>query len=640
MGYAWWTLPAEAIRDGDKNTILETFEGDNTLKEEYDLFLVVDKNMDIIYGVVDGKTIEENSEQNSKIRNKQLEENLFNLTEKKYNEFITPYLNDLAKYTSLKTDIETPIIWHAIEEYNNSIRLLSLSPISTDRGFPLTKGFYLFGKKLEEIVKEAETIIPAKIEITNKKPDQAFAYVELKGFNAESKVYVTMTPKVYIANIARNAMNILIIFEIILAAIAFLIIYPLFTKKYTKNLHKTIAERTDELTSNISLLDATLEATQDGIVVVDRNGNTVKYNHQFKEMCKIPEDVLLQLGNHKVLYYLKDQLLNEKEFEEKMIYLYSHPEEGSYDILEFKNEEIYELYSNPQRIKEKAIGRVLSFRNVTKQKQSEEEIKRYIEDIQEQRSQVEENAFQVNQLNLKLKISENDLEELNARKDKFFSIIAHDLKSPFTGLLGLTEMIIEECETFTKKEMKEIIIDVNGSAKKIFTLLQNLLNWSMLQTGRMDFTPENIDLSEVCDQVTGLLINNSRMKEINLVNEVNKSILAYADKNMVYTVLRNLISNSLKFTHNNGNVILSAKETNKMIEVTVSDDGIGMNKEDINKLFKIDIHHSTKGTENESGTGLGLILCSELVERNGGKIWVTSEFGKGSKFNFSIQKPK
>ena len=228
------------------------------------------------------------------------------------------------------------------------------------------------------------------------------------------------------------------------------------------------------------------------------------------------------------------------------------------------------------------------------------------------------------------------LMELNATKDKFFRIIGHDLKSVFNQLLGFSSLLIDSDADCSQKEVKEISSMLNKSAKNAFKLLENLLDWAQSQSGALTFQPEEINISEIIIENIGFLSEIANNKKIRLKVESTEEMVLKVDKNMISTVLRNLISNAIKFTQQNGEVIIKTKLVNKDLEVSVIDTGVGINKEDISRLFRLDIHHVTSGTDNETGTGLGLILCKEFVEKHSGRIWVESEAGKGSKFSFTI----
>lgn len=237
-----------------------------------------------------------------------------------------------------------------------------------------------------------------------------------------------------------------------------------------------------------------------------------------------------------------------------------------------------------------------------------------------------------------LRESEAKLHELNATKDKFFSIIAHDLKSPFNAIIGFSEMLAEEVQGKNYENIGQYAAIIEDSSKRAMDLLMNLMEWSRSQTGRMEFNPETIDIVGLINDVTALLDDSAKQKSITIYKKTPDNLAVFADKAMTGTILRNLISNAIKFTQANGQVAISVQQKMTELIVSVQDSGVGIKKEAIEKLFRIDENHSTLGTQNETGTGLGLILCKEFVEKHGGKIWVESEVGKGSKFVFAIPK--
>lgn len=228
----------------------------------------------------------------------------------------------------------------------------------------------------------------------------------------------------------------------------------------------------------------------------------------------------------------------------------------------------------------------------------------------------------------------------NITKDKFFSIIAHDLKNPFSALMGYTSIITEDIDTIGKDELLKYVGNMERTVKNAYSLLENLLQWSRSQTGRLDFHPFEIDLYLIAIRNIGLLTSAADNKQIALVNNIKKGTEVYVDENMISTVIRNLLSNAIKFSHKGGEVILDMEEKNGEVLVSVKDNGVGISKEDRDKLFRIDVSLSTVGTAEEKGTGLGLILCKEFVEKHNGEIRVDSEPGKGSTFSFIIPKSK
>lgn len=235
-----------------------------------------------------------------------------------------------------------------------------------------------------------------------------------------------------------------------------------------------------------------------------------------------------------------------------------------------------------------------------------------------------------------LKIKNEQLKELNATKDKFFSIIAHDLKTPFSGILGFSQILKDEARNLDIDSIEDYADVLNSTAKQTYKLLENLLDWARMQQGGFHFEPKTTSLNYLLEIELEGLKNSADRKNINLVNETDKEIIVTVDEKILSTVLRNLISNAIKFTPKNGKINVKAIMKVDHLEFSISDTGIGMEKETINKLFKIETSFTSRGTENEKGTGLGLLLCKEFVEKHGGTIWVDSEKGKGSRFTFSI----
>lgn len=231
------------------------------------------------------------------------------------------------------------------------------------------------------------------------------------------------------------------------------------------------------------------------------------------------------------------------------------------------------------------------------------------------------------------------LTELNVTKDRLFSIIAHDLKNPFNAILGFSEIAIEEVEKYDDPQLTEIIGLIKNSADGAYKLLENLLEWSRSQRGILGFNPEWIDVKESLEELISLSDNQAQGKMISIENNVPQGFMIFADQNMFETMLRNLVGNAIKFTHQNGLVAISAIQENGYCRIIITDNGVGMSEENINKLFKIDLGHSTKGTGNESGSGLGLILCKDFIEKHHGFIEVESKKGSGSRFSLSFPIP-
>jgi PAS domain S-box-containing protein len=236
----------------------------------------------------------------------------------------------------------------------------------------------------------------------------------------------------------------------------------------------------------------------------------------------------------------------------------------------------------------------------------------------------------------KLKASEHRLKVANTTKDKLFSIIAHDLKSPLNSILGFSELLIKKTQTSDIEKTKKFATIINTSAKNNIHLLDNLLTWGKTQMEQIEFKPKNLVLQAIGEETLLVLNSSASLKNIKLISSLSDNIVAYADQEMLSLILRNLIQNAIKFTHSGGEVGISAVSKQDHIEISVTDNGIGITKENKKKLFGADVNFTMNGTENESGSGLGLMLCKEFVEKHGGKIWVESAVRKGSKFVFTL----
>lgn len=235
-----------------------------------------------------------------------------------------------------------------------------------------------------------------------------------------------------------------------------------------------------------------------------------------------------------------------------------------------------------------------------------------------------------------LKESETRLNELIAAKDRFFSIIGHDLKNPFSGILGFSELLIDQLQKREYDNALEFAQMIQHSSKRVMDLLNNLLAWAQSQSGRTKYNSEYFDVDEIADEVIDLLRDYSRQKSISLTNKIPPGTSIYADKSMITLVLRNLVSNGIKFTQPGGIINVESEKSENEMTISVTDNGVGISKEILKHLFQIDKNHSSKGTYNETGTALGLLLCKDFVEMHGGKIWAESELDKGSKFIFTI----
>jgi len=236
-----------------------------------------------------------------------------------------------------------------------------------------------------------------------------------------------------------------------------------------------------------------------------------------------------------------------------------------------------------------------------------------------------------------VKLKNDELIKLNAEKDKFFSIIAHDLRSPFNTLLGFTRLMVEEFPTLTPDDILKIALNMRNSANKLYSLLDNLLEWSQMQQGRHNYQPKSFNFMSKVVPILDSVRETAKNKMIAIGNDFPMDLRVVADENMIASVIRNLLFNAIKFTPKGGNVIIAAKPIpGNEVEVSISDTGIGMNQDLLDKLFKLGEDTRRKGIDGEISSGLGLLICKDFVERHNGKIWVESDEGKGSTFYFTI----
>jgi signal transduction histidine kinase len=249
---------------------------------------------------------------------------------------------------------------------------------------------------------------------------------------------------------------------------------------------------------------------------------------------------------------------------------------------------------------------------------------------------LEEKNKQLEKANLKLQNSEKHLKELNSTKDKFFSIIGHDLRNPLNALLGFSELISGNSRDYTSEEIQRYSKIINEAAKNIHLLIENLLEWSRSQSGNIDYHPEKTDLKPMVTDIFKVFEIHADKKGVNMVSEIPEDVSITADRNLLSTILRNLINNAVKFTPNGGQVRVFCEQNKSEITISVEDTGIGMSEKQLDNLFRLSDNVTMPGTSEEKGTGLGLILCREFVDMHKGKIWATSEPKKGSIFSFTL----
>ncbi len=261
------------------------------------------------------------------------------------------------------------------------------------------------------------------------------------------------------------------------------------------------------------------------------------------------------------------------------------------------------------------------------------ELNREINNLQreliKEKHNLENTLRELNSVNKKLK-------EANDTKDKFFSIIAHDLKNPFTALLGFTDILKESFRNMDPEEVEQMIDLMNKTSHSTFALLEDLLMWSRSQLGKISYLPQKSSFKQLCDETGFTFMNQALNKSINIVVNDPYEVILFCDINMFKAILRNLVTNAIKYSHRGSSITISAVHDKYKATISVSDSGVGIDPERVENLWQIGAGDSTKGTDQESGTGLGLILCKEFTESHGGEIWVESEPNVGSTFKFTI----
>ncbi len=379
---------------------------------------------------------------------------------------------------------------------------------------------------------------------------------------------------------------------------------PMIEKVYTIYQAKLYKKTYEE---QLKILSAGVEQSGSSIVITDLDGKIEYVNKKFTEItgytfeeAKGQNPRFLKSGDKPTAYYTelwnilksgktwKGEFLNKKKNGENFY------EEAIISPIKNDNDEIIKYLA----VKE----------NITIRKQAEQQLQKYAE----------------------------ELKQLNADKDRFMQILAHDLKNPFNSLLGFSELLIKNLHTYDFEKIEKQLKIIHRTSQQTYNLLEDLLLWSKSQSGKLQFEPQKIFFSEICNMVIDNLMINANMKEIKLNFFETEKTIVKADLNMLKTILRNLISNAIKFTNKNGQINIYTEKINENAIITISDNGTGISKENQTKLWELSKPFTTIGTANEKGTGLGLILCKDFVEKHNGKIWVESELEKGSDFKFTI----
>jgi PAS domain S-box-containing protein len=388
-----------------------------------------------------------------------------------------------------------------------------------------------------------------------------------------------------------------------------------------------------------------IEKMHEGAITLNEDGTILYCNSSFADLVNLPLQKVIGTLFKK---YIDD---SSKEHVEALL---TH---RSADIIK---EEVYIYATDGKKIPALMTANAfwldtifvsnIILTDLTVQNENRERLKRRSEQLEEKNRELEsankELAFQNEEKEMRaaeLIITNKELQQLlqlNTDKDRFIAILAHDLRSPFSSILGLLILLSENIRNYTIDEIEESINLVSQSAQNTFNLLEDLIVWTMSQSGKLPYEPQKLIFTDVCNEVVGVLQPIAGAKSITLNYFVPEVITVFADINMLKTVLRNLVSNAIKFTNPGGRIDVHAEKTTSDITISVSDNGIGMDPETMNRLFDISQTHTTKGTGDESGTGLGLFLCKEFVEKHGSKLRVESKEGEGSSFYFTLSAGK
>lgn len=404
---------------------------------------------------------------------------------------------------------------------------------------------------------------------------------------------------------------------LIVSALTYFIIKYISRYRYSSILEKEVKTRTKKLKESEEKLRYLYDSMAQGIVYQDRDAKTLTLNAAaYKILGYDPSDLVVEnlFFNNDLKIIREDgssypvEMLPMREVlttghlvEKQTLGIFNRKENQYRWILANSIPEIIEGAAEP-------AGVFTIFTDISEQKQIQESLQKYQE----------------------------ELKRLSLSKNKFFSIVAHDLRSPFHGLLGMTNILISEIDDMSREQLKESLEKIFRATTNLYNLIQQLLEWSRIQTGRFEMNPVTFDLGKCTEGIVHNLKQHAESKQVTIANHIGNDILVFADELVIKSVLNNLLSNAVKFSHREGIIHLDCTKKNNLYEVCVRDEGVGISGHDLKNILRIDVSVSRKGTEGETGAGLGLILCKEMIEKYGGNLHVQSEIGKGSSFYFTI----
>jgi signal transduction histidine kinase len=365
---------------------------------------------------------------------------------------------------------------------------------------------------------------------------------------------------------------------------------------------KELKKKEEELRLRLMFLEGIAFSTIDGFLVVDPYGQKILQNNRTIELWKIPQEVVDDPSGIKQVNHVMYMTVNPQQFVSEIDYLREHPNDKSRDELELIDGTVMDRYSSPVIGPDgKNYGRIWTFHDITERKKFEKQ-----------------------------------LVQLNSDKDRFISILAHDLRNPFSGLLGFTELLQKNLSVYPIEKSQKIVDTIYTVVGDTYKLLEDTLLWANVRSKTLTYNPSMVNISEIISEVADILESSAKAKNITIRQNSGKELFVNADVYMLKAVLRNLVSNAIKFTHDNGEIEISANHNHVATIIKVADNGVGIEPQVIEKLFNISSIQSSNGTHNESGTGLGLLLCKEFVDRHGGKIWIESEVNQGTKVSFTL----
>lgn len=363
-----------------------------------------------------------------------------------------------------------------------------------------------------------------------------------------------------------------------------------------------LSRENEELRLRLMFFEGIANSTFDGFLVVDTRGQKILQTQRTIDLWEIPDEVVQDQSGAKQVAHVMNMTADPRKFVEEINYQRDHPEEKRLDEIELVNGTVLERYSSPVIGPDGThYGRIYTFHDITKRKNYEKQ-----------------------------------LSQLNADKDRFISILAHDLRSPFQNLLGFTEILLRQYRTLKEDDLNMIVSTLHATSRKTLMLLEDTLLWASTTNRKLVFSPSDINLSDLVREVVDILEPIAAVKEIKLTNRSPDTLQAHADKYMFKAILRNLMSNAIKFSNTGGTISVAMAEAENNITVSVTDNGIGIKKNIAETLFSFSSVQTTTGTSGETGSGLGLMLCKSFVEQHGGKIWVNSEENRGTTVSFTI----